>query len=185
MTDQQLTETVKAETETVKPNIITPQSEVKTETEEAKRFAELEKQLKNKTEEAARLHNKIQEHENEKLSEMDKLKKQLADRESELSQLRLTELKRQAGAKHKLPEALVLRLQGNTLEELEKDAEELSKQLPKTTISATNPGLTNGKETEEQQRRRLFGGAGKDIFRPANAAQHGGGVFFNTSNKED
>lgn len=119
------------------------------------------------------------------LSETDKLKAQLVKATNDLNALRLTELKRQAGAKFKLPEAFITRLNGTTLEELEADAEALAKALPKQTIPPTNPGMTQTGETREQQRARLFGGQKADLWDPATAAKHGGGVVFTTSTKQE
>jgi len=143
-------------------------------------FEKEAKAYKRKVAEYEEAENKRKESE---LSEAEKLKAQLEKATDELNNLRITELKRQAGAKHKLPEALVMRLQGNTLEELEKDAEELAKQLPKATVSATNPGMTSQGETPAQRNRRLFGG-GADVFNPVEAAKHGGGVWINTPKEE-
>jgi hypothetical protein len=159
-----------------------PAATASTETEEAKRIADLERQLKNKSEEAARLHRKQQEIEDAKLSETERLQKQLQERETELATLKLNDLKRQTATKFKLPEALALRLQGSTVEELEQDAQELFKALPKpASFSATNPGSANTQgETDAQRRDRLFGGSqGKqNVFSVSEAMKHGGGVYI-------
>lgn len=98
------------------------------------------------------------------LSEAEKLQKELAEARGKLKSLELGNLKREAAMKAGLPEALALRLQGETAEELEADAAELAKTLPKKTaaaVGATNPGgnASGGaqKETDEQRRKRLFG----------------------------
>lgn len=115
------------------------------------------------------------------LSEMERLKKQLDEIKAEADRLRRAELQRQAAEKHKLPASLATRLQGETLEELEADAEELAKTLPKPTtpVSPTNPGA-NGQpveETDAQKKARLFG-TPTDPFDAAFQRKLGGGVIF-------
>jgi hypothetical protein len=118
------------------------------------------------------------------MSETDRLKAQYEKAAAELQALKLNELKRQAAAKHNLPEVLALRLQGTTLEELEADAETLSKTLPKQSpkIGATNPGAAPAQTTDDELKAKLWGRT-KDVFSRAWAEQHGGGVF--TVQKEE
>lgn len=54
--------------------------------------------------------------------------------------LELAGLRRDVAAKHQLPAALVDRLRGETLEELDADAQELVKALPKPTAPDINAG---------------------------------------------
>ena len=164
---------------------------VEAEEFDKERALETIKKLREFEKEAKRLKSKVTEYEEAEqkrkeadMSEMDKLKAQYEKAQNELHTLQTNELKRQAAAKHKLPDALALRLQGNTLEELEKDAEELVKTLPKGTVNmgATNPGATTGRKTDEELRAEIFGG-GKALFTPGWLEQHGGGVF--SVDKED
>lgn len=95
-------------------------------------------------------------------TELEKVQDALKAAEDKAKRLELIELQRQAAEKHKLPAALATRLQGETLAELEADAAELVKTLPKPSAPAgqpTNPGgNANGNgETDEQKRKRLFG----------------------------
>ncbi|MCG3143628.1 MAG: hypothetical protein LC124_00080 [Ignavibacteriales bacterium] len=100
--------------------------------------------------------------------------------EEKAKQLELKELQRQAAEKHKLPVSLATRLQGETLEELENDAAELVKTLPKSNpLPPTNPGR-NGEPPEEPEaakKARLFGTA-VDPFSTEFMKKLGGGVFF-------
>lgn len=99
------------------------------------------------------------------LSEAEKLQKELAEAREKLKGLELGNLKREAAVKAGLPETLAARLMGETAEELEADAQELAKTLPKTQaagkMGATNPGAGAAggaqKESDELRRKRLFG----------------------------
>lgn len=151
------------------------------------RIARMEAALKKANAEAAKYRKAAEAQEqaeqarkNAELSEMEKLKKQLAETAAEAAKLKRAELQRQAAEKHKLPAALATRLQGETLEELDADAEELAKTLPKAnpTLPPTNPGAGGAPgETDAQKRVRLFGG-NVDPFDPEYLRQNGGGVFF-------
>lgn len=146
------------------------------------RLEALERQLKNKAEEAARLHKKLQEKEQSELSETERLKVQLAQAEAEAKTLRLEGMKRQAADKFSLPPVFAARLQGETLEELEADAEALAKLLPKAAppkVAPTNPsgGVTG--ETDDQRRARIYGQGGSMFDRDRNRSQ-GGGVVITT-----
>lgn len=114
-------------------------------------------------------------------SEIEKAQDQLREAQEKARKLELKELQRQAAEKHKLPAALAARLQGETLEELEADAEALAKTLPKLTAPPVppnnpGPGASDG-ETDDQRRARLFGSR-PNIFDPKGAIQYGGGVVF-------
>jgi alanyl-tRNA synthetase len=114
------------------------------------------------------------------LSETEKLKAQNEKLARDLQTLQTNELKRAAAAKHGLPPALALRLQGTTAEELEADAEELAKTLPKQTapkVGATNPGASPAVTSEQVLRETLFNCRPGGLFTGEWAQQHGGGVF--------
>ena len=151
----------------------------------------LQRSLKNKEEENIRIHKKLeafeqaeQKRKEAEMSEMEKLQAQFDKAQNELKQLRINELKRQAATKFKLPDALALRLQGETLEELEADAETLSKTLPKgpPKLDATNPNGGLQKKTDDQIRAEIYGDK-QALFTQGWNEEHGGGVF--TVNKED
>lgn len=111
------------------------------------------------------------------MTEAQKLKLALDQATSELSTLKTNETKRRIAAELKLPEALALRIQGTTEEDMRADAKALLEALPKPAAQnpgAANPG-TNGsvKETREQLRERLLG-------RVMENPLSGGGVVWRT-----
>lgn len=129
------------------------------------RIARMEAALKKANAEAAAHRKKLeaiekaeQERKDAELTELDKTRKRLAELEAEAAKLKRAELQRQAAEKHKLPAALATRLQGETPEELDADAAELAKTLPKTILPPTNPGGNGGGgETDAERRKRLLG----------------------------
>ena len=119
------------------------------------------------------------------MSEMDKLKRELAELQAKATQAERQNLQRKIGAELGLPDVLALRLQGDDEEAMREDAQAILATMPKKsnapTLSATNP--SNGQpagETPAQQRARFYG-TGADIFDPAQAAKLGGGVVFKDS----
>jgi alanyl-tRNA synthetase len=119
------------------------------------------------------------------MSEMDKLKRELAEVQAKATQAERQNLQRKIGAELGLPDVLALRLQGDDEDAMREDAKAILATMPKKsnapTLSATNPG--NGQspgETLAQQRQRVYGG-GADIFSPGEAAKLGGGVVFKDS----
>lgn len=127
------------------------------------------------------------------MSETDKLKAQNAKLQATLDGLKLSDLKRTIAAEIGLPDVLAARIQGADEETMRADAEQLKEALPaqddpakpkpKAKITPTNPasGQKTG-ETREETRSRIFG-RGMDIFDPAAAAQHGGGVRDQSDNE--
>jgi len=118
------------------------------------------------------------------MTELQKAQKRAEELELELTTLRLKELRRQAAKNAGISVDLAERLRGATLEDLQADADELAKLLPKSTktpppVPATNPGQANTGETDEQRRARLYGRQ-SNPFDPTTAKEHGGGVFFRT-----
>lgn len=187
MSDQPAQPQVGAETdviEKVTPAVETEEFDKERALETIRKLREFEKEAKSLKRKVGEYEEAEQKRKEAEMSETDKLKAQLEKAALELSTLKTNELKRQAAAKFKLPDALALRLQGNTLEELEADAETLAKTLPKgtVTVGATNPGAVSNKKTDEELRAEIFGG-GKQLFTPGWLEQHGGGVLF--LDKED
>lgn len=135
------------------------QEELKLELERVRQHAA------NKEQEAERHFKKLQAFEkaeqdkkDAELSELEKEKKARAQLEAENKQIKLDLLKQQTASKLGLPEILANRLQGETPEEIEKDAKQLLETLPKkaSTASATNPGGDRQvAETDAERRRRL------------------------------
>ncbi len=156
-------------TETVKEPVIEPKAEPAKEPtlDELKtKLAEAEQHAKNKEEEAARHFKKLQTFEqaeqakkDAELSELDKEKKARVALEAENKKIKLDLLKQSTASKLGLPEILANRLQGETPEEIEKDAKEILETLPKKTavnINATNPGAgAVVGETDDERGRRL------------------------------
>jgi hypothetical protein len=120
------------------------------------------------------------------LSEMEKLNKRLAEFEAREKNYVHKDLMRQAADEYGLPPALAKRLQGETLEELKADAEELAKEIPppakpKTNVSATQVGAdAEAKETYGQQYHRLYHGDDINPLEPRTAEKLGGGIFLNS-----
>lgn len=88
---------------------------------------------------------KAKAEEEAKLSETERLKKQLDEVQATLSKKVLDEMKRKAAQQAGLPEQFTDRLHGSTEDELVEDAMTLSRSMPKAApaqISPTNPGVT-------------------------------------------
>jgi DNA repair exonuclease SbcCD ATPase subunit len=126
---------------------------------------EQEKELKKAQKRLAELEDAEAKRKGEQLTELEKAQAAAKAAEDRARKLELKDLQRQAAEKFSLPASLATRLQGETLEDLEKDAENLVKTLPKETKTApklppNNPG-GNGSggtgETDEQRRKRLLG----------------------------
>jgi membrane protein involved in colicin uptake len=163
------TETVTTpDTETVtEPTNPAPQPETGKSAED--RIKDMEAALKKANAEALKFRKAAEAIEAERkakeeaeLSETEKLRKHAAELEAELKAARIATLQRDAAAKLNLPAELAPRLKGETLEELEADARELAKLLPKQPqqphVAPTNPGGgAAGQETYEQKVKRLLG----------------------------
>jgi hypothetical protein len=150
------------------PQIVdTPKEAERTIDELKAELDKLQRTVKNREEEAARVHAKLEKFEKEEqarkeaeMTEMEKIKLQAESAEKQLADVRKSLLKREVAAKVELPEILIDRLKGDSAEELEADAKKLLEELPKpkATISTTNPGSNQSiQETREQQFKRLFG----------------------------
>ena len=86
--------------------------------------------------------------------------KELKDAQSKLEKMQSDTLKRDIAAKIGLPDALALRLQGTTTEELEADAKTILETLPKAEkpkpgLKTTNPNNGGDGEALDQRKRRL------------------------------
>jgi hypothetical protein len=100
------------------------------------------------------------------MTEAQKLAKQLEEATGKLRAMETNEIRRKVAAKHNLPDALALRLQGATEEEMEADAKALAEILPKPQPKQpgpqpANPGANGSQgETVQQRLNRIHGGGG-------------------------
>ena len=158
------------ETEKVEEQIEEPKIEEKPETLTVEaldeKIKELERKVKNKEEEAERVHKKLAKFEEDEkirkqaeMTELEKLESRALDAEAKLQDLTIKEQKRSIAAEVGLPDVFALRIQGETPEELKADAQKLLDALPKPgkPIQPTNPGdnASSKKETDAERRQRL------------------------------
>ena len=142
-----------------------------------------EKQAKAYEKELAVYKQEEQKRKDAELSETEKLQKQLAEAQATLKLHDREALQRQACDEAGIPQSWAKRLTGETIEDLKADADLIAKELPKAgqpKVGTTNPGAnaTGQGETRQQQLNRIHG-QNVDMFDPATAAKHGGGVFIN------
>lgn len=97
------------------------------------------KALKDANAEAAKRRKELDEKAKAEMTEAERLKKDLETAQAE----RLALLRERVAAKHGLPDALANRLQGMTQEEMEADAAELAKALPKPAPKSPGPVAPN------------------------------------------
>ena len=170
MTEEMNTE---ANNEAVKP--LDDQTEASPETKEGRTFtqAELDKIIKERLEREDKKRKDAEakakaDAEREALAKNQKWEKLANERDKELQaaqarlkELELNELRTKAAAKYQLPLEIAARLRGETLEELEKDAEELKALIPEAKSQGKlNPTVPGGSgqqvtETREQKLKRL------------------------------
>lgn len=145
--------------------------EAKTEMVEAKvteSAEELAHKLRNKEDEAARLHKKLDKFEAEEeerkraaMSETDKIKADLLAAQTKARELETKQAQRDIAEKVGLPSAFADRIKGETPEAMEADAKALLDAMPKGTRkpvvhSSTPDGAAPG-STDEDRRKFLFG----------------------------
>ena len=118
-----------------------------------------EKQAKQLEKQLSVFQKQEEERKRAEMSEIDRLKADLEERDNALKSVQLLELKRQVAKEFELPEALASRLQGEDLDALKADAaalsQEIPKQKPQPKISIMNPGSTATGETRDERNRRL------------------------------
>jgi len=128
--------------------------------------ARLAQHALNKEEEAKRHFAKLQAFEKKEqdkkdaeLSDLQKEQKRAADLERENKELKTNQLKLSIAAKIGIPESLALRLQGETPDDIEKDAKAILETLPKKPAATGNPtnpgGGSQAVETDAERRKRL------------------------------
>lgn len=157
MADENTTvEAVTEDTATVE-NAVASQSSAETETQNTtsehmipkSRFDEINTELKKLRKAQADAEKAQEEAANAALAEQNNYKalhektaSQLETLKAELEAERLTNIRNTVGAKHNVPAELIPRLQGSNLEEIEADAEQLMRAIPKP--SAPNVGNSTG-----------------------------------------
>ena len=144
-----------------------------------------EKEWKRKEKELEQLQSKEQERKQAELTDIERMKARADELEAELKEERQGRLRLQVAAEYNLPEALANRLQGESLEELKADAEQLAKLLPKPkkenpALNPTDIGDGQKGETDAQKRARIYN-KGVSLFDVDGIKKNGGGVFFNNS----
>jgi cobalamin biosynthesis Mg chelatase CobN len=123
------------------------------------------------------------------MSELDKTRKEARELKARVAQMERDTLAREIAAKVGLPAKLATRLQGNTAEEMEQDAQAILEALPKPGKPppgpVANPGA-NGQqgETVDQQLARIHGHA-VNPWDVNLARQKGGGVFYENDPRGD
>jgi len=127
-----------------------------------KKLRAFEKQAKQQEKKLAAYEEAEEKRKQAEMSEMERLQVELEKSKSELVSAKLLEQKRQAASKHGIPEALISRLQGDTVEEMEADAANIAallkepKKVPPN-LTPTNPSGNSAisGETPADRNRRL------------------------------
>lgn len=188
-----ITQVVETPTQAVTPAqtqaVTQSDSQAETESislEEAKKLRREAQSLRGKL---AKLEEAEQQRKDAELTEAQKLQKRVAELEADKAKHEHADLQRQAAEKVGLNPKLASRLVGDTLEDLEADAQAILAELPKAPkaqIGATNPGTnaTGQGETDDQRRARIYG-QGMNIFNSKVASEKGGGVYFNTKTESE
>lgn len=151
--------------------------------ETIKKLREIEKQYKKEKQELERLKADEQKRKEAEMTEAEKVKARADELEAELKRERVKGMRLQVVSKYNLPDTLANRLQGETMEELEADAEQLAKLIPakKETPKLNATDLADGKrgETDTEKRNRIYRKGGS-LFDAETARQKGGGVIINS-----
>jgi hypothetical protein len=160
--------------EEIKQEGATPEvvAEVKTETVEAKvteSAEDLARRLRNKEEEAARLHKKVEKFEADEaarktaaLTETERLQKERDEALQTAAELKTKQAQRDAAEKVGLPTAFADRVKGDTPEAMEADARMLLENMPKAPkkpgpTPASSPAEGTQATTDDERRKFLFG----------------------------
>jgi hypothetical protein len=151
------------------PEVVT---EVKTETVETKvteSAEELARKLRNKQEEAERLHKKVEKFEADEaarktaaLTETERLQKERDEALQTAAELKTKQAQRDAAEKVGLPTAFADRIKGDTPEAMEADAKMLLENMPKAPkkpgpTPASSPAEGTQAATDDERRKFLFG----------------------------
>lgn len=151
------------------PKVVT---EPKTETVEAKvteSADDLARKLRNKEEEAARLHKKVEKFEADEqarktaaLTETERLQNERDEALSTAAELKTKQAQRDAAEKVGLPSVFADRIKGATPEEMEADAKQLLEAMPKGPKKpgpgpASSPAEGAPATSDDERRKFLFG----------------------------
>jgi hypothetical protein len=114
------------------------------------------------------------------LPEIERLKKETHELQSQLKKLQITQQRNDVAHKIGLPDVFADRIKGETPEEMEADAKLIFDALPKgpkppPPVNPTNPGGASANETDAQIMARLHP-SGANMWNPEVARRHGGGV---------
>ena len=168
MPTQDQSETLEQVVEVTQDEVIEPEPQVEEEFDKEramdtiKKLRAFEKQAKQQEKKLAAYEEAEEKRKQAEMSEMERLQVELEKSKSELVSAKLLEQKRQAASKHGIPEALISRLQGDTVEEMEADAANIAallkepKKVPPN-LTPTNPSGNSAisGETPADRNRRL------------------------------
>lgn len=115
------------------------------------------KNLRRRLKEAEAKAQRLDEIEKAQMSEVDRLKQELLDAQSAAKKAELRALRLDVASRKKLPSRLAERLQGDTLEELEADADELIQYINPVEDSKGS-SVSDGKPKERLSHRSSAGG---------------------------
>jgi len=163
MTDQEPTgKTPDAEVQVMDAPVTEEPFDKERAMETIKKLRESEKQAKKDRAQLERLQSLEEERKQAELSETDRLKAQLQERDAKLKKLTIESEQQKVAIEVGLPILFADRIKGETPEDMKADAKILLDAMPKQKAApntgATNPGENAGSgETDEQKRKRLFG----------------------------
>jgi hypothetical protein len=148
--------------------------------ETIKKLRESEKVARKDRQELEHLRQLENERKQAELSETDRLKAQLDEKEAKLRDLTKKDMQREAASTAELPAIFADRIRGETLEDMIADAKTLLGAMPKVkaapNLGATNPGQTaTTGETDAQKRDRLLHGESFDVFAKGGGINYPGG----------
>jgi hypothetical protein len=146
----------------------------------------MEKEKESTAKKLAKLEDDEKKREEAKLSELEKLQKQLVEVEKRAAEAERKSIRQKVAAETGLPVILAERLQGEDEEAMRADAAKLLEALPKPVeqkkgapnINPTNPAAAQQGETPAQKRARLHLTPEVNIFSEGADAALGGGVFL-------
>lgn len=146
------------------------------------KLREIESKYKKVTRDMERIQDEERKRKEAEMTDVEKYKAKAEELENALKLERTEKMRLKVSSKYQLPEKLAARLQGETEEEMEADAAELAKLLPKQKQAPQlqSNDVADGKkgETDAQKRARIYN-KGANLFDVDAIRERGGGVFFN------
>lgn len=146
------------------------------------KLREIESKYKKVTRDMERIQDEERKRKESEMTDVEKYKAKAEELENALKAERTEKMRLKVSSKYQLPEKLAARLQGETEEEIEADAAELAKLLPKQKQAPQlqSNDVADGKkgETDAQKRARIYN-KGANLFDVDAIRERGGGVFFN------